>query len=358
MTADPTRTAEQARPARLRRRPLTWAAAAAVLTGAVLVGAAAAAGPSSPDVVREKAAPGVPASSALQSPWKFPREPTLPPVKDATGLPGDRLVRARPVDLPGAGADGTARFDVTSGGIVRTYLLAPARRIAQRAKPALLILLPASNTALRTEYERYDLDALRDHGVTVMVAGPYGGNWNAGRCCGRPVKEGVDDIAALKTMRDDAVRRSGADPGRVAVTGNSSGGLMAWRVACTPSFPVTVAISVAGTLTADCPRLDRPATFVDLHGERDATVPVEGSSTKSSLLGIAPPSVRTSLSTLARAAGCGPASNGGGTTLHRGCRGDASVRLAVYAGRGHGWLDLDATPKVSGYLAGTLTGVR
>lgn len=303
---------------------------------------------------------GVLAASA--SPYKFARSPVLPPVSDVTGLDAARLVAAQPVALPGAAADGTARFTVLSGGYDRTYLLAPARRVAARARPAVLLVLPAANTNLRTEYDRYGLDAFRDHGLTVVVAGTEAASWNAGSCCGTPQRDGVDDVAALVAMRADAVRRSGADPARTAVVGHSVGGLMAFRLACTPSFGAAAVVAVSGTLVAPCSSLARTPDVLVLHGDQDRTVPIDGSRTVSPLLGIAPPSVRGSVQRLASAGGCGATTTrqDGGTVVtdRAGCTGGGSLRFQVVQGAGHPWDGLSTTRRLAAFLDETVSGVR
>lgn len=293
--------------------------------------------------------------STTPAAYKFPRQPVLPPVVDATGLAGDRLVAASPLLLPDPDALGRVRLSAPGG---RAYLLAPARRVAARAQPALVVLLPAANTNLLTEYDRYHLDALRDHGITVAVAGTYAASWNAGSCCGRAHADRIDDVAAVTAVRDDALRRSGADPGRVAVVGHSVGALMAWRLACTPGFRAAAVVAVAGTLVSDCPTRRDVPSLLALNGDQDRTVPLAGSASVVTVLGIAPPSVPASLATLARAAGCLPAARAaGGVTVHRGCRG-GDLRLQVVPGVGHPWQDLDATRRAAAFLSTTLTGVR
>ena len=314
-----------------------------------------------PDVLEGGAAVTVP-SPTPDSTWKWPRLPPLPPVQDVTGLSGAHMIPAPRVALPGADTSGAAQLSVRSGGHDRPYLLAPARRVAARSNPALLIVLPAANTNLRTEYDRYGLDAFRDHGLTVLVAGTYAANWNAGSCCGRPQQEGIDDVAAVTAMRADAVARSGADPARTALLGHSVGALMAWRLTCTPGFGAAAVVAVSGTLVSDCPRLPSTPAFLALNGDRDTTVPLDGSSSVVPILGIAPPSVRASLSRVAAAGGCSPATTfrvgSTSVTEHRGCSGGGRVRLQVVEGQGHPWADLDATRRAAAFLSGAVVGVR
>lgn len=288
-----------------------------------------------------------------------PRPPqALPPVQDATGLTAAGLVAAPDVVLPDAAADGTARLAAGD----RTYLLAPARRVAPGRQPGLLLVLPAANTTLRTEYDRYGLDAFRDHGLGIAVVGTYAASWNAGACCGGAQRDGVDDVAAVTAVRDDALRRIGGDSSQVAVLGHSVGALMGWRLACTPRFGAAAVVAVSGTLVSDCGPLQDPAAFLGLNGAADATVPLEGDRQVVPILGIAPPPVRGSLERLAEAGGCGPAEvrEAGRVTVvrHDGCTGGATVQLQVVAGTGHPWAGLDATRRTAAFLAEQLPGVR
>jgi len=335
---------------------LAGLAAVAVAAG---TGAAASRDGDAPEVLSRAAA----ASAQLpQTTFKWPRQRPLPPVQDATGLRGDRLVAAKAISLPGADATGAAQLSVRSGGHDRPYLLAPARRVAPRGNPSLLIVLPAANTNLRTQYDQHGLDAFRDHGMTVLVAGTYAANWNAGGCCGRPQLNGIDDVAAITAMRADAVRRSGADPRRTAVVGHSVGAFMAWRLACTPAFGAAAVIAVSGTLVHPCPTLPRTPMFLALNGDRDSTVPLNGSRTVVPILGIAPPSVRASLARLASAGRCAPATSfrvgASVVTDHAACSGGGRVRLQVVEGTGHPWTDLDGTRRAAAFLSQALVGVR
>jgi polyhydroxybutyrate depolymerase len=340
-----------------RRRTLTTAAVACALAAT----AALVLRPDpSPDVLEGGAV--AEATATPRSTYKWPRVAPLPPVQDVTGLRGIHMIAAPRVALPGADAGGAAQLSVRSGGHDRPYLLAPARRVAARANPALLIVLPAANTTLRTEYDRYGLDAFRDHGMTVLVAGTYAASWNAGSCCGRPQREGIDDVAAVTAMRADAVARSGADPAHTAVLGHSVGAFMAWRLACTPAFGAAAVVAVSGTLVHDCPRLPRTPALLALNGDRDTTVPLDGSSRVVPILGIAPPSVRGSLREVAGAGSCSAATTfrvgSTSVTEHRGCSGGGRLRLQVVEGQGHPWADLDATRRAAAFLSGAIVGVR
>lgn len=309
--------------------------------GLALVALLAACRPSAP------AAPPVAAPTQAPSPPPLPVA-TLPPVQDATGLPGDGLVLAAAATPPGR---------LTAGD--RTYLLGPARRVAPGQRPGLVLLLPAANTTLREEYDRYSLDDLRDHGLSVAVVGTYGASWNAGGCCGRAFADGVDDVAAVTAVRDAALARTSGDAARVAVVGHSVGALMVWQLVCRPEFRAAAAVAVAGTRTADCPAsLPRLPDVLALHGAQDASVPLRGSDRVVPLLGIAPPPVPEVAQQTAQAAACAPPATAGDRVTWNGCAAGGSLRLTVLPGRGHAWEDLDATRRAAAFLREVLPGVR
>ena len=277
---------------------------------------------------------------------------------DATGLSATGLVDYHTTPLPGSDSDGVGRLTVHVGGLDRAYLLAPARRVAPRARPALLIYLPSANTLVTEEYVRYRLDALRDHGMTVLVAGPWAGSWNAGRCCGLPHRRGVDDVAAVSAMRDDALRHTDADPGRVVVLGHSAGALLAWHLACTRAFNAVAIIAVAGTLVSSCTAPSPDSAFLAVNGGRDTTVPLLGSPRVVPLLGVAPPSVRRSLLYLGAASGCRRMRVVQELTELYGCRDARLLQLRVVAQAGHSWAELDGTRAAAAFLRIHVVGIR
>ena len=327
----------------LARRPARVAVAIAAV---VLAGACGSAPvPTAAPSLSPSASPPAATSPAPQP---------LPPVEDVTGLSAQGLVAADPVRLPGALEDGTARLEAAG----RTYLLAPARRVTPGTPPGLLVVLPAANTNLRTEYDRYGYDAFRDHGLAVAVVGTYGASWNAGRCCGKPNREGVDDVSIVRAVREAAAREAGADAARTAVVGHSVGALMAWRLVCEPAFAAAAVVTVSGTLVADCPSpLPLEADVLALHGADDASVPVDGSNRVVPLLGVAPPSVREVAAQVAAAAGCSGPQREDVTTRWVDCTGGGTVALTVLPGRGHAWEGLDATLRTAAFLAQVLPGV-
>jgi polyhydroxybutyrate depolymerase len=99
--------------------------------------------------------------------------------------------------------------------------------------------------------------------------------WNAGRCCAYAARQGVDDVAFLDAVIDDAVRRFGLDGGSAFLTGMSNGAMMAERYAALRPGRVRAVAGVAGTMDLSTP-IRGPVPFLHIHGTADASVPYGG----------------------------------------------------------------------------------
>ncbi|MCU0910001.1 MAG: hypothetical protein MUE98_01235 [Rhodobacteraceae bacterium] len=99
--------------------------------------------------------------------------------------------------------------------------------------------------------------------------------WNAGRCCGPAARGGVDDVAYLDAVIDDAVRRFGLDGSRVFLTGMSNGSMMAERYAAERPDRVRAVAGVAGTMDLSVP-IRGAVPLLHIHGSEDRSVPYAG----------------------------------------------------------------------------------
>jgi len=118
-------------------------------------------------------------------------------------------------------------------------------------------------------------------GVVMAYPDAHGGAWNDGRPGADPVVPGppVDDGRFLGLVIDETVARTGADGGRVAIVGFSSGAVMASRLACDRADRVGAIALVAGTagqgFEQSC-RPARPMAVLMVAGASDAIVPYAG----------------------------------------------------------------------------------
>lgn len=89
---------------------------------------------------------------------------------------------------------------------------------------------------------------------------------------------GRNDIAFTMSILEDVAKRVPLDKARVAVSGFSAGGSMAWMMGCYAGSHFSAVLSVAGALRRENPSLcpDPVARGLQVHGFADAQVPHEG----------------------------------------------------------------------------------
>lgn len=184
--------------------------------------------------------------------------------------------------------------------------------------------------------------AVREHGFIAVVPGGVGDSWNAGACCPLATTLGVDDATYLSQLIAAVRTRPDVDPDRVFIAGESNGGMMAYRFACTHSAEVAGIASVAGTNVSGCTPAT-PIPVLHVHGTADLAVPYQGGQSPISfLLGVYFASVPSATQAIAEAQGCDPIpqrSTQGTVTRSRwsGCRDGVSVILDTIDGQSHDW---------------------
>lgn len=114
-----------------------------------------------------------------------------------------------------------------------------------------------------------------DRGWVVVLPDAIGGQFHAGDCCsGRPSR--TDDLRFIEAATTYARRRYRAYRGPVVATGFSTGGFMAYRLAC-QTRSVTAIVVVAGLdLTGERCRPRRPVSVLHIHAKDDPKVPYAG----------------------------------------------------------------------------------
>lgn len=119
------------------------------------------------------------------------------------------------------------------------------------------------------------LNACADkHGfVTVYPAGTgiveTALTWNAGNCCGRALRDKVDEIAFVTALLDDLEKKLPVDTTRVYATGMSNGAMMSYLVADKLSERIAAIAPVGGPMgSATCgPKF--PVPVIHFHGTAD-----------------------------------------------------------------------------------------
>ena len=127
--------------------------------------------------------------------------------------------------------------------------------------------------------------------------------WNATDACCDFGNTGVDDVAYIGGLIDEAIETYAVDPARVYLLGHSNGGFMSYRMACDASEKITAIASLAGATwgdPADCGDPAEPVSVLQIHGTLDDTIVYEGGT----LGAITLPSARESVDRFADRAGC------------------------------------------------------
>ncbi len=221
------------------------------------------------------------------------------------------------------------------------------------ARGLVMVLGPHGLTSARTAQD-LRFDDLRAAGFAVAYPSTLDGDWNAGRCCGSPVTQHVDDVRFLQDVRGMLLQRFSLPARSVGLVGYSTGGQMAYRTVCEhPTFASAVVV-VAGSLETACaPHHAMPATLV-VHGMQDSTVPWETSVRRTQLLDYAPTPALTTIARYAESAGCGERredfSDGRHLMAWEGCRRLPVLQAVGMPGTGHGWGPLGGTVYATRFL--------
>lgn len=116
-----------------------------------------------------------------------------------------------------------------------------------------------------------------------LLIAPTGRGWPGHKARGwaarADVKGNRDNIAFTHDVLDDVARRIPLDRQRIFVSGFSSGGSLAWYLACYAGDRFAGFASIAGALRRpipdhQCP--SKPFRMIHLHGFEDRQVPLEG----------------------------------------------------------------------------------
>ncbi|MCB1058479.1 MAG: alpha/beta fold hydrolase [Acidobacteria bacterium] len=271
------------------------------------------------------------------------------------GLRGSALPSPDP---GGAMPPGTFREVLRTGedGRRRTFEVhVPASYDPTRPTPLVVVLHGAFNTGRGIEAKtRFSALSEREG---FLVAYPDGigfaglfQHWNAGWCCGKALRIGLDDVGFVDRVVDRIEEVFAVDPTRVYMIGESNGGMLTYLYAAEHPERLAAAGVSSGAYggrraideeTWHVPRPAVPVPLVAFHGLADDTLPFAGGADVGSL------PVLEGLEFWAEANGCAAApvteELADGAIVHRrwtaedhdqGC---APVELWTIAGWGHEW---------------------
>ncbi len=99
--------------------------------------------------------------------------------------------------------------------------------------------------------------------------------WNAGGCCGRAMRDNVDDVGYLTGLIKSIVKKYPVNRRKIYIMGHSNGAMMAYRFACERPGMLAGIIPVSGPLMTESCK-SGPVKVLHIHGENDSRVPFEG----------------------------------------------------------------------------------
>lgn len=235
------------------------------------------------------------------------------------------------------------------GDVERNYFLhIPAGLNDQQAVPLVFIFHGyQENYTIARNYS--DMDHISDLNgfIAVYPSGTgvaNGLSWNASGCCGEALKTNVDEPAFVRSMIADVETLARIDPKRIYAAGESNGGLLSYRLACTMSDTFAAIAPVSAVLMYAPCEPKQPVSVIHVHGSKDLFVPLEGGG-----LGIQFPPVKESLATWVKLDGC----SGEEKTEKKGfltlttygtCAPGIDVQFYVVESGGHNWPSKYAVP--------------
>ncbi len=248
----------------------------------------------------------------------------------------------------GASAASTNQGSILVQGQQRTFLMsAPGDTAGAPTLPIVIVLHGGLGNGRHVADQTGLINYVdKDKFIAVFPDGKDT-HWNDGRST---TSSGLDDVAFLRELITNIVKKSAGDPKRVFIAGISNGGMMALRMGCDAADVVTAIGAVAANMPADlvdrC-RPTRPVPVVLFNGTKDQIVPWSGGHVATSKVYDTPGGdVISSIDTFgmwSRLDGCGEQTIDTipGTHVNRhaskGCRSGSEVTLYAIDGGGHNW---------------------
>ncbi len=171
----------------------------------------------------------------------------------------------------------STEYEVKAGGINRSYLLyVPSSYQPGKPMPLVVALHGGLGTG-KSMAEVSGFDRIAEaRGLIVAYPDGIGRAWNAGSCCGSPMKNKVDDVGFMRSLVADVKAKVAVDPKRVYGTGFSNGAMLVHRVACeAPDTFAAIAAVSGGPMVSNCkPSKGLPVLMVQ--GRADPRIPWDG----------------------------------------------------------------------------------
>ncbi len=220
------------------------------------------------------------------------------------------------------------------GGLNRSYRVYQPAGLAAAA-PLVVMLHGVTGNGEQAE-NSYGWDPLADS-AKFVVAYPdgIGRTWNGHGCCGKAMRENIDDVGFISTMVGQISAGLPIDKSRVYAAGFSNGGIMSYTLACNTG--IFAAIGPDSATMLDACAAPHPTSVIHIHGTADRLVPYDGGKGTSFVNG---PSIADVNAFWRNVDHCGPtdiATNALVTTSTAACADNRSVVLITIDGGKHQW---------------------
>jgi polyhydroxybutyrate depolymerase len=230
--------------------------------------------------------------------------------------------------------EGTSVHTMAFGGLDRIYRLYKPPGLTAAA-PLVVMLHGASGTGEQAE-KSYGWDQLADsaHFVVAYPDG-IGHTWNGHGCCGKAMRENIDDVGFITALVGQLSAGLPIDKLRVYAAGFSNGGIMSYALACNTG--IFAAIGPDSATMLDACSAPHPTSVIHIHGTADKVVPYHGGQGWSTVNG---PSIVDLNAFWLKVDQCGAANvttNAPLTTSTAACADKRSVELITIDGGRHQW---------------------
>ena len=181
------------------------------------------------------------------------------------------------------------KIDRRVNGFRRSYLIHIPKNYDQSKPTPLVVALhggfdKAKKMARQTEFselaDREGFIVLYPNGITLFG---WLQHWNARYCCGKAMKDGIDDLGFVDGLIEQAQAHLNIDSKRIYMVGYSNGGMLAYLFASEePEILAAVAIlsSTIGIKSSEPERQItapmHPVPMIIFHGREDEIIPYEG----------------------------------------------------------------------------------
>ena len=225
------------------------------------------------------------------------------------------------------------------GRLTRTYRVHRPQAVEDRP-PLVVVLHGGFGSGEQAERAYHWNDQADAAGFVVCHPDGLMRAWNAGTCCGEPMRRGIDDVTYLAALLDRLGAEEAVDPDRVYVTGISNGAMMAYRLAAELPGRLAAIGPVAGTMCVRVPDERRALSICHVHGLEDHSVPFHGGRGSRALSQDWRRAVPEVIAEWRRVTRCGPAevSDQGPVRIETATGTSGSeVALVTIRGAGHQW---------------------